>query len=96
MTRDYVTLYLSINSFPYDAGAFLALLFLAVARLFPIIALSPFFGGKILPRPVKVIFGLSLFAVMLPKLLLVTEGPIAFDVKLLVLFVKEILLATII
>jgi type III secretion protein T len=90
MTNDYVSLYLMLNTYPYTASAFLSLLLLTVARIFPIIALSPFFGGKILPRPVKVAFGLSLYAILLPKLLIITEEPIPFDTRLLMLFLKEI------
>ena len=96
MTRDYVSLYLMASQYEYSAANFLSLLLLSMGRLFPIITLSPFFGGKILPRPVKVGFGLALFAVMLPQLLLVTKTPIDFDMRLLMLFFKEIFIGLII
>ncbi len=90
MTGDYISLYLSLQTHPYSGAEFGALLFLTAARFFPILTLSPFFGGKILPRPVKVLFGISFFAIVLPKLLVVTSGPIPFDVRLLMLFFKEL------
>ncbi len=69
--------------------AALSLLFLFLARFLPIIALSPFFGARVLPHPVKVTFALSLFVIFLPHLLLLTTKPLVFDYTLILLMFKE-------
>lgn len=68
----------------------LSLLFLFLGRFLPIIALSPFFGARILPHPVKVTFALSMFIIFLPQLLLVTTTPIGFNSTLLLYLAKEV------
>lgn len=70
--------------------AVLSLLFLFLARILPIISLSPFFGSRVLPHPVKVTFGLTLFAVFLPQLITVTKTPLQYDAFTLLLLVKEL------
>lgn len=47
-----------------------------------------------LPHPVKITFALSLFAIFLPHLLLVTETPLAFNVRLLAYLLKEVFVGT--
>lgn len=68
----------------------LSLFFLFLARILPIISLSPFFGSRVLPHPVKVTFGITLFVIFLPQLLTVTTKPIGFDSMLIILMVKEL------
>ena len=75
--------------------AVLSLLFLFFARIFPIIALSPFLGARVLPHPVKVTLGISLFVIFLPQLLAVTKTPVGFSPYTLVLMAKELLIGTI-
>ncbi len=67
----------------------LSLLFLFLARFLPIIALSPFFGARILPHPVKLTFAISIFVIFLPQLVNVTTTPIGFDFNVLMLMFKE-------
>lgn len=67
----------------------LSMLFLALARLLPIIALSPFFGARLLPHPVKVIFAISLFIIFLPTMLIVTTVPPTFNLQMILLVIKE-------
>ena len=43
-------------------------MFLFMGRILPIIALFPFLEAKVLPRPVKVTFAISLFAIFLTQL----------------------------
>jgi type III secretion protein T len=76
--------------------AILTLLFLFFARFLPIIALSPFFGARILPHPVKVIFAISIFVIFLPQLLAVTTTQIPFDSYILILIAKELFIGTLI
>ncbi len=98
MTDDHGSyLYFFLNS-AFDVGnplAIFTILFLFLARFFPIIALSPFFGAKVLPHPVKVTFGISIFVIFLPQLLTVTTTRVDFDVNLLMLIFKELFIGTI-
>jgi len=72
----------------------LTLLFLFLARIFPIIVLAPFFGGKVLPHPTKVAFGLVLFGIFLPQLLTVTKTALEFDEITILLLIKEAFIGT--
>jgi type III secretion protein T len=90
MGQDYVSLFLNSAFAAGNPGAPLSLLFLFLARMLPIIALSPFFGARVLPHPVKVTFALFLFVIFLPQLLFVTKTPLAFDLSLLMMFLKEL------
>lgn len=70
--------------------AVLTLLFLFMARFLPIIALSPFFGARVLPHPVKVTLAISMFVIFLPQLLTVTKTPVGFNPYALLLITKEL------
>jgi type III secretion protein T len=89
MTDNYVTMFFNNALLSQDPGAILILLFLFMARILPIIALSPFLGARVLPHPVKVTFALSLFAIFLPHLLQVTTTKLTFNITSLVYFTKE-------
>lgn len=86
---NYATLFLNSTLAAGRPEAFLSLFLLALARLLPIIAMSPFFGARLLPHPVKVTFAISLFVVFLPTLLAVTTTPLYFNTVLLFLILKE-------
>lgn len=89
ITRDYVTLYLN-SDFAHNAPvAFLSLFFLFLSRILPIISLSPFFGSRVLPHPVKVCFAITLFAIFLPKLIAVTKTPLTFNLLFMIFLIKE-------
>lgn len=92
MTDDYAVLYASLQGQNLSVQGILALMLLTMFRLFPIISLSPFLGGRILPRPVKVAMGLTLFVIFLPKLMVVTTTELKFSVTLLGLAFKELLI----
>lgn len=76
--------------------AVLSLLLLFLARFLPIISLSPFFGSRVMPHPVKVTFGLAMFTIFLPQLLTVTTSPIGFSPFTVVLIVKEFFIGLVI
>lgn len=76
--------------------AVLSLLFLFLARFLPIISLSPFFGSRVMPHPVKVTFGLVMFVIFLPQLLTVTTTPVGFSPFTVILLVKEIFVGLVI
>jgi type III secretion protein SpaR/YscT/HrcT len=90
MGQDYVTLFLNSSFAVGNPMAPLSLLFLFLARMLPIIALSPFFGARVLPHPVKMTFALSLFVVFLPQLLFVTKTPLQFNLQLVMFMLKEL------
>lgn len=86
----YLDLYLSGN-FPNNTPAsLLSMMLLTLGRLLPIISLSPFFGSRVLPHPVKVTFAMSLFVIFLPQLLITTETPILFNMRLIYYMIKEL------
>lgn len=96
-TPDGSYLYLLLNS-AFNAEnplAVLTLFFLFMARFLPIIALSPFFGARILPHPVKITFGISMFVIFLPQLLTVTKTQIGFNPYALLLITKELFVGVI-
>lgn len=72
----------------------LSLMFLFFARFLPIIALSPFFGSRVLPHPVKVALALSMFVIFLPQLVTVTTNAITFSPFTLLLIIKEMFIGT--
>lgn len=96
LSQGYVELFLNSAFARSQPQAALTLLFLFFARIFPIIALAPFFGSRVLPNPVKVTFSICLFAIFLPKLLIVTTTPIDFNTLALFLIVKELFIGFII
>lgn len=86
---DYISLFRQSPMGDAGIDSFFSLLFLTLARILPIIALSPFFGARVLPHPVKVTFGIMLYILFLPTILQSIKGPIYFDPKIAVLFAKE-------
>ncbi len=90
MTENYWTMFNNSAIGQANPTAALTLLFLFFGRIMPIVAQAPFFGAKILPHPVKVVFSLTLFAIFFPHLLTVTTTPIGFDMMILVYFAKEL------
>jgi type III secretion protein T len=90
MAVDYVDIFM--RSEIAQKGSLLsvmALIVLTAFRIMPIIALVPFFGARILPHPVKVVFSLILVCAVLPKILMTCTVPLAFDVNLIILGFKE-------
>lgn len=73
-----------------DPRALFSLLFLFLARFLPIIALSPFFGARVLPNPTKVFFALTILVIFLPQYLLSFSTALKFDLRLVLLVIKEI------
>jgi type III secretion protein SpaR/YscT/HrcT len=89
MSDDYVHLFLNSSLKIYNPDVFIALLFLSLARILPIIALAPFFGAKILPHPVKVVFALCLFVIFLPVMVTNLKYEVGINSYLMFLIVKE-------
>lgn len=92
----YIEVFLNSALSEGEALGPLALVFLFLARMLPIIQLSPFFGAKLLPNPVKLAFALCLFVIFLPKLLTVTSTPIGLNLFTVMLLGKELFVGFII
>ena len=90
MNEGYVSVFINSAFSHYEPAAALTLFFLFLGRMLPIIALSPFFGSRVLPHPVKVAFAICLFAIMLPQLLKVSTRPLQFNLTAVFLLLKEI------
>ncbi len=86
----YLDLYLSGNYANNTPSSLLSMMLLTLGRVLPIIGQAPFFGSKVLPHPVKVTFAISLFVIFLPQLLITTETPILFNMRLIFYMVKEL------
>jgi type III secretion protein T len=95
-SQDYLSLVFNSAFNVGNPEALLCLLLLSLGRILPIIGMSPFFGAKVLPNPVKVTFGLSLFIVFFPQLIQVTTTPLTFSPILIMLMFKEIFVGYII
>ena len=96
MTQDYVTLYMNTLYVQNDSAGFYCLLFLFLGRMLPIIGLAAFFGARVLPNPVKVALGISLFAIFIPQLVNVTTTRLAYNWLLVTYFIKEVFVGIII
>lgn len=96
MSEDYVNMFLNSSFAKHNPEAALSLFFLFLARFLPIIALSPFFGARVLPHPVKICFAITIFVIMLPQLVTVTTSALDYDLRLVTLMVKELFIGTII
>lgn len=96
MSGDYISFFNNSAFAENDLVPLLSLMFLFFGRMLPIISLVPFFGGKVLPRPAKMAFAISLFAIFLPQLFAGTTTPLAFNLTLIALMLKELLVGLLI
>lgn len=95
MTQDYVALYLNTSPGQNGLTGFLSLMLLFMGRMFPVMAMAPFFGAKVAPHSVKVALGLSLFVILMPQLALITHSDLGFNHLLLLCFFKELFIGTV-
>lgn len=72
-----------------------ALCFLAAGRIAPMLVLSPFFGARILPNPVKMVMIMLFVVMLLPRLMTLRTIPLSFNLDLIILMGKEMLIGTI-
>src|SRR5690349_17510014 len=90
LTDDYLQLLLH---FPHlSPMTVLGLFLLTMMRVIPIITIAPFFGAKNLPATIKIMFSISLVAILLPKVLMTTKAQIDFDWQFLGYSLKELLI----
>lgn len=92
-TDSYLTLILSMPN--VSPNAVFSYFLLSLLRIIPIIALAPFWGGKNLPNPIKIMFGISLCAILLPSILLQSAQDLPFDMLYIGLCLKELVIGSI-
>ena len=95
MGIDYVQLYIKGTEHWGSVQSVLSISFLTVARIAPIISLSPFFGARVLPNPAKMGLLLCFLAIILPKMIFTVTTPLYFNTHLLLLFIRELLIGSI-
>jgi type III secretion protein T len=92
MSGDYVSLYMYAIADQTNLLSFFSLFFLFLGRMMPIIVMVPFFGGKIMPRPAKIAFAISIFTIFLPQLMTSTTTPLTLNLQLMLYLMKEVFL----
>lgn len=90
MSDNYLLMFLNSSIATGNITAPLTLFFLFLGRILPIIGLAPFFGSRVMPHPVKMVFAMALFVIFLPHLLQVSKVSPGFNLLTLVLFAKEL------
>lgn len=89
VTEDYLAMFLNLKI--EDPNTVLASFFLTLARILPIMAIVPFFGGsKLLPRPVKIMFAISIVAIIFPQTLMTIHEKIGFNALFIGFLLKEL------
>jgi type III secretory pathway component EscT len=89
---NYALIFMNSALFAGNPWGPLSLFFLFLARILPVISLSPFLGARVLPHPVKLALAISLYLIFLPQLLAVTMTPLQFNLGLVFYLIKEMLL----
>ncbi|MEM1281986.1 MAG: flagellar biosynthetic protein FliR [Chlamydiota bacterium] len=95
MADNYALLFLN-SSWANNPLGGLSLLLLFLGRFLPIIQLSPFFGSRVLPHPVKVFLGIMMFIIFLPQLITITKTPLEFNLVLILYMIKEMFIGILI
>ena len=70
----------------------LAVFFLTLARLVPIVSLAPFLGSKNIPGTLRILFSLALLAIFLPQNLMLTQHEIPYTGAFIGYMLKELLI----
>ncbi len=92
-TDNYVSLLLSLPNL--QPATLLAIFFLTLGRIVPIVVLAPFFGAKNVPRVVRMMFSVSLVAIFLPQNVLLVKGNIGISTLFIGLMAKELVIGLI-
>lgn len=89
LTDSYLNLLLSLPHL--QPVTVLSVFFLTLARILPILSVTPFLGGKNLPRIVRMMFGIALVAIFLPQNILLVKGEIPYGLTFVGLMCKELI-----
>lgn len=74
----------------------LALFFLTLARLLPIVVLAPFLGSRTVPNTIRMMFGVALAAIFLPQNLMLAKSELGFSHLFVALMLKELVIGAVI
>lgn len=88
LTENYLSLVLGLQNITPEGA--LSTIFLTLARILPIVAIVPFFGARSLPTTIKMLFSLSLCAILFPQNLLLLQKEILFSSAFIFLLFKEL------
>ncbi len=89
-TDSYFSLLLALGHF--QPMTVLAVFFLTMGRIFPIVAIAPFIGTKNVPATIRVMFSVSLIAIFLPQNLMTLQHDIVFNIFYIGYLLKEVLI----
>ncbi|MGD2169653.1 MAG: flagellar biosynthetic protein FliR [Chlamydiota bacterium] len=89
-TDSYLNLYLSFSNL--TPISVLSYFLLTLFRIVPIVVLAPFWGGKNLPAPIKVMFSISICAILLPQIMLKAKSELPLDIFFVGYAMKELLI----
>ena len=81
---DYV-----FNGLPFEPLSSLLIFLLSLARILPIVAITPFFGSKAIPAPVRMALAICLGVILFPHLLLTVHTHLEIGYAFAILFLKE-------
>ncbi len=95
MGLDYVRLFMEGSERTGSPLSVLSVCFLGIARIAPIITLSPFFGARIMPTAAKIGLAICFLSMILPKMVFTMTTAIPFNETMLLLFCKEILIGAV-
>jgi type III secretion protein SpaR/YscT/HrcT len=93
VTQNFFDYVFGLSSF--NPLSSLNLFLLSLARILPIVAITPFFGSKAIPAPVRMGFAICLAVVIFPHLLLTTKTVLEINFSFAGLFVKEVFIGLI-
>jgi type III secretion protein T len=91
---DYVQLLLRGNEHLGSVLSVGSIIFLAVGRIGPIIGMTPFFGGKILPNSAKFAMAFCFAVMIVPQLIFSFSRPVSFNFELMMLMVREVFIGS--
>lgn len=90
-TESYLSILLSLPNL--QPMTVLAVFFLTMARIIPVVTLAPFLGSKNIPAPIRIGFSISLIAIFLPQNLFSIHQDIPYSISPFVgLFLKELMI----
>lgn len=89
-TDSYLSLLLSLPNL--EPMTVLAVFFLTLGRILPIVSLAPFLGSRNIPATIRVMFSVALVALFLPQNLLIVTHDIGFTMAFTGYFLKELLI----
>lgn len=90
----YLKFFLDAASESDDPTHFVILFLMGMLRLLPILAITPFFGARVLPHPVKAAMGLTLYLILMPHILLTTSTNLTVNLTLFSYGIKELFIGT--